>query len=152
MNKRRLKFGRSSAGFGLIELMITMVIVAILASIALPSFVEQLRKSRRGEAKAALTQIAAMQESYRTEMNRYTADLTQLGFPAAGWNQTENGYYQVSVLAPNAGCPIATCFQLTAQVVAGSAQEDDEWTFELWSDGRKRRIGDAAVWELDWKK
>ena len=139
-------------GFSLIELMITVVIAAILVSIALPNYIESVRKSRRGEAKTVLTQIASLQESFRTEQNRYTEDLTELGFPAAGWNVTENGYYQFSVLPAAAGCPIATCFQLQAEPVPGSAQEDDEWSYQLWSDGRKLRMGDAAVWELDWKK
>jgi Tfp pilus assembly protein PilE len=99
-----------------------------------------------------LTQIASLQESFRTEQNRYTEDLTELGFAAAGWNVTESGYYQFSVLPAAAGCPIATCFQLQSEPVPGSPQEDDEWSYQLWSDGRKLRMGDAAVWELDWKK
>ena len=56
------------------------------------------------------------------------------------------------VLAPTAACPIATCFQLEAQVVAGSAQAGDEWTYQLWSDGRKRRMGDGGAWIMDWRK
>jgi prepilin-type N-terminal cleavage/methylation domain-containing protein len=35
-------------GFSLIELMITVVIGAILVSIALPNYIESVRKSRRG--------------------------------------------------------------------------------------------------------
>ena len=143
------KAGQS--GFSLIELMITLLVLAIVMSIAIPSYKSQLEKSRRSEAKALLNEIAALQESFRTEQNRYTADLTELGYPAAGWNQSTNGYYRASVLAPTAACPIASCFQLEAQVVAGSAQEDDEWTYQLWSDGRKRR-SDGGAWITDWKK
>ena len=143
---------RSQGGFSLVELMITLVILAILMSIAIPSYQSQLEKSRRSEGKALLSEIAALQESFRTEQNRYTADLTELGYGAAGWNQSKNGYYRVSVLAPTAGCPIATCFQLEAQTVAGSVQEDDEWTYQLWSDGRQRRQGDSGTWYTDWDK
>lgn len=141
----------AQSGFSLIELMITLVILAIVLSIAIPSYQSQLEKSRRSEGKALLSEIAALQESFRTEQNRYTADLTELGYAAAGWNQSKNGYYRVSVLAPTAGCPIATCFQLEAQPAAGSAQADDEWTYQLWSDGRVRRIGDAGSWIMDWE-
>ena len=143
---------RSQGGFSLVELMITLVILAVLMSIAIPSYQSQLEKSRRSEGKALLSEIAALQESFRTEQNRYTADLTELGYAAAGWNQSKNGYYRVSVLAPTAGCPIATCFQLEAQTVAGSVQEDDEWTYQLWSDGRQRRQGDSGTWYTDWDK
>lgn len=42
-------------GFTLIELMITVAIVAILASVAYPSYQEQMRKLQRAEAKNALS-------------------------------------------------------------------------------------------------
>lgn len=152
-----LKGTRLAAGFTLMELMITMLIVAILMSVAVPSYLEQMRKGRRGEAKAILTQIANRQEQFRTEQNTYTTDLTNLGLPAAGWNATESGNYQARVIPPAAGCPIATCFQLEVQAVNGEDQWDDDWWYELWSDGRKRRRSCPAgscggAWILDWDK
>ncbi|HHZ88190.1 MAG TPA: prepilin-type N-terminal cleavage/methylation domain-containing protein, partial [Chromatiaceae bacterium] len=45
---------RTPKGFTLIELMVTIVIVAILASIAIPSYTGQIQKSRRAEATASL--------------------------------------------------------------------------------------------------
>lgn len=155
MIKSPRKFGSiaGARGFSLVELIVVVVIVSILASIAIPSYMDQLRKSRRGEGKAILTQIAVMQQQLRTEQNRYTTDLTQLGFPAAGWNTTETGIYQARVLAATGPCPIASCFQLEVQPVAGSRQEDDQWIYQLWSDGRKRRKeGPSGAWILDWKK
>jgi type IV pilus assembly protein PilE len=138
-------------GFSLIELMIVVIIVAILTAVALPSYFNQVQKSRRAEAKSALTQIATMQEQFRTEQNRYTSDLTDLGLAAAGWNDTENGYYEVSVLAPTGGCPIASCFALQVRPKAGSPQADDIWTYQLLSNGMKQRF-DGSTWTNDWKK
>jgi type IV pilus assembly protein PilE len=138
-------------GFTLIELMIVVVIVAILTAVGLPSYFAQVQKSRRSEAKAALTQLATMQQQFRTEQNRFTSDLTDLGLASAGWNDTENGYYEVSVVAATGGCPIAACFAIQVRPKSGSAQADDVWSYQLLSDGRKLR-SDGGAWIPDWKK
>ena len=46
-------------GFTLLELMITVAIVAILAAIALPNYTEHINKARRSEAQSALVELAA---------------------------------------------------------------------------------------------
>jgi type IV pilus assembly protein PilE len=138
-------------GFTLIELMIVVIIVAILTAVALPSYLSQIQKSRRAEAKAALTQISTMQQQFRTEQNRFTTDLTDLGLGVAGWNDTANGYYEVSVVAATGGCPIASCFALLVRPKSGSAQADDIWSYQLLSNGLKRRF-DGSTWTNDWQK
>ncbi|MCH8058598.1 MAG: prepilin-type N-terminal cleavage/methylation domain-containing protein [Proteobacteria bacterium] len=45
---------KKNAGFSLIELMIVIVIVAILVSLAYPSYIQYVRKSKRGEAQQLL--------------------------------------------------------------------------------------------------
>lgn len=55
-------------GFTLIELVIVVAMVAILAAIALPSYQESVRKSRRGQAKADLLELVQMLErAYSTD-------------------------------------------------------------------------------------
>jgi len=48
----------TSFGFTLIELMVTVAIVTILATIAVTSYTSQIQKSRRTEAKSALLDLA----------------------------------------------------------------------------------------------
>jgi len=67
-------------GFTLIELMIAVAVVAILVSIALPSYQTYIRKSRRPDAKTALLDLAAREERYYTLNNAYTNQLSNLGF------------------------------------------------------------------------
>ncbi len=58
-------------GFTLIELMITVAIVGILASIAVPAYQDSVRKSRRADAKGVLLGLANAMERYFTENNSY---------------------------------------------------------------------------------
>lgn len=62
---------KKAAGFTLIELMIVVAIVGILAAIAYPSYMDSVRKSRRADAKAALSNAAQALERYYTEKNSY---------------------------------------------------------------------------------
>ena len=65
-------------GFTLLELTIVVVIVAILVSIAYPSYVAQIRKSRRASAESHLMDIAARQQQYLFDSRSYAASLAVL--------------------------------------------------------------------------
>ncbi|PPT74717.1 pilus assembly protein PilE [Xanthomonas arboricola pv. populi] len=75
---------RSAQGFTLIELMIVVAVIAILAAVAYPSYQEQVRKARRGQAKADLVEYAQLAERFRTVNNTY------VGYTLpAGWSPRE---------------------------------------------------------------
>ena len=63
----------SNAGFTLIELMITVAIVGILASIAYPAYTSSILKGKRAEGRAAVTELMQQQERYMTQRNTYLA-------------------------------------------------------------------------------
>ena len=65
-------------GFTLIELMIVVVILGVIAAFAIPSYQDHLRKSKRSDARAALSDLAARQEQYFLDNKTYTDTLTDL--------------------------------------------------------------------------
>jgi type IV pilus assembly protein PilE len=100
---------RFQAGFTLIELMITVVVATILIAVAIPSYNNQMRKSRRTEAKSALLDLASRQERFYSTNTAYTNDAKNLGFDSTSKTLFQynvgNNYYQVSVCVGN---PIPT--------------------------------------------
>lgn len=62
---------QSSRGFTLLELMIAVAIVAILATVAYPSYAEYVAKSRRTTTVGLLQQAQQWMERFYTENYRY---------------------------------------------------------------------------------
>lgn len=102
-------------GFTIIELMIGLVIVAVLVSLALPSFRDTLRKSRRSDAMNSIMEIQMAQERYRVNNPAY-GDLTDLGKAAL----SPDGHYDLSVTVNT-----ATNYTIVASTVSGDDQEND---------------------------
>jgi prepilin-type N-terminal cleavage/methylation domain-containing protein len=132
------RYNRRSRGFTLIELMIVVAIIGILASVAIPSFINYQLTSKRAEAFANLNALAKAQKSYYAEFNTYVGVLSEpLGgtgippnalkrdsasingaFAAVGWLPEGDVFfdYDTSVPGPlGLGCVCAaSCFTATA--------------------------------------
>jgi type IV pilus assembly protein PilA len=80
---RTIRRLRDEPGFTLVELLIVMLVLALLAAIALPSFFGQRDKARDAEAKQTLTTAQLATETYALDNDgKYTgataAELTQI--------------------------------------------------------------------------
>jgi type IV pilus assembly protein PilE len=106
---------QGTKGFTLIELMIAILIIAILATIAYPSYVSFLLKSRRSDALATLAQDQIMLERCYAQNFSYSQPCNSLpAFPQI----SAQGFYSITLT--NLG---ATTYTLTATPI-GSQTED----------------------------
>lgn len=123
-------------GFTLIELMITVAILGIIASIALPSYFEHVKRTARTEAITALLDAANRQEQFFVDNRVYTSDLANLNVVSP----TEHGFYTLAVIVDND----AGTFEITATPVAGPVLQDDDCTsFTIDDAGLKTAKGNA---------
>ena len=103
---------RTDRGFSFLELMITVAVAAIIAAIAVPSYQEHTRKSRRAAATAALIDATSRQEQFFLDNKTYTTTIV-----AGGLNMTavtESGTYSLSVDNPSGACPLERCYLVRA--------------------------------------
>lgn len=136
-----------SQGFTLIELMIVVAVIGILAAIAVPSYQDSVRKGKRAEARAALTELLQQQERYLTQTNTYLAFSNSAGTTTPAAASTTFKVFSGDTLAKAAyllsaeACPsstIAECVRLTATPVAADPEAGN---LQLLSSGTKTCTG-----------
>lgn len=132
---------RRQKGFTLIELMVTVAIIAIIAAVAYPAFTKSAQKGRRADAKAALTQYSQALERCYTQYGVYTSSscsvITQL--KGSGY-QSGKGYYTVT--APSA---TSTTYSLKAAPNASGPQGSDSSCAPMTLDNQGNE-GPSGCW------
>lgn len=126
---------RLQSGMTLIELMIVVIIVAVLASIAVPSYRQYVLRTHRTEAKTALLNLAAAQEKHYLQNNTYAANSALSTAPPNGLgivSPTENGWYTIAITAAS-----NTAFSATATATGSQAADTQCATFTINQVGAK---------------
>jgi type IV pilus assembly protein PilE len=102
-------------GFTLIELVVVMLIVAVLAAIAIPSYQAYTRKANRSDATRAMTLDAQALERCYSQNFTYTTGCSVPAGPLA----SPQGYYTLTVVTT------ASTYTVTATASATGPQASD---------------------------
>lgn len=141
---------KSANGFTLIELMIVVAIVAILASIAYPSYTSSVIKGKRAEGRAALTELMQQQERYMTQNNSYcafsnsggtgtaTSGCTTVPFKTFSGENLASAAYYLSATTCNTTFTIEECVKVQAVPVKN---DPEAGTLQILSTGTKTCTG-----------
>lgn len=89
-----------TGGFTLLELMMTVAVVAILAAIAYPSYSQSIIKGRRADGSTALLNLANRMEQYYAQNNTYATATIASGVASTDVLSTAasaQGYYTLTI-------------------------------------------------------
>ena len=90
----KTSYGKTSygkkRGFSLIELMIVVAVVGLLAAVAYPSYLDQVRKGKRATAATSILECAAIMERRYTITSNYEDDV-------CGTVDADNEDYDITV-------------------------------------------------------
>ena len=108
---------KKNKGFTLIEVMVVVAIIGILASIAVPNFMNFICKTRQIEAKKNLSILRSCEEAYRAVNDTYGSDLNKIGFTFSGTSK----YTYMFITSVNSS-------EFTAHTKGVINGSDDIWT------------------------
>lgn len=142
--------GRSQHGFTMIELMITVAILGILSSIAIPVFQRHQLSAKSAEVKSNLSSLRVVEESHFSERGGYipaspepalipgsiATDFDTAGsdFAQLGWSPEGRVYFSYGV---------AVSTDLSGYTADGGADIDGDGLVQLW--GYTKPDGAGAV-------
>jgi type IV pilus assembly protein PilE len=134
--------------------MITVVIAAILVSIAIPAYTSQIRKSRRTEARSAVLDLASREERFLSTNNTYSNNPMALGYSTvatdtwASIGAIGSGYYTINVTVTAADLtktpPGLPGYSIIATTTGMQATDDQCASFSIDQTGKQTATGSGT--------
>jgi type IV pilus assembly protein PilE len=140
LTSKKVSLGQK--GFTLIELMITVAVIAILASIAIPNYSDYVRRGRAVEATSILANLKNRMEQYYQDNKTY-ADVGALIAPCSP-APSEAKYFTFACT----GVQDDAVFTITATPVAGQGM--DNFSFTIDQSNVKTSIFDGTTGATCW--
>ena len=128
---------RRCRGFKLVEFVAVLAIASTVGITAVSAYgpSKDSKQGRHAAARAALAEIAALQEQYFLNNKRYSEHLGSKGLGLES-DETPGGHYTLRVELPADACPKGFCYIITAK--ARDVETGDECsTLSLTSDGTR---------------
>ncbi len=127
-------------GFTLLELLIAVAVIGIIASVAYPSYIDNISRANRSEAQRELLRIASLQEQYFIDHREYTADMTKLGATSDPYI-TDSGFYSIDAAV------VGVTYTLTATTKGAQITNDSSCLTLSVTDTGKKTATSTSCWE-----
>lgn len=158
-------YRRSSRGFTLIEIMITVAIIGILAAVAMPSYTSYIARAKRADARTQLLQAAQFMQRFYAANDSYSTDRGSNSVLGSGVGMPDNlrkspsdgtALYQLNTSITTSGNYTATvsasAYTLTMAPISGRNMASDPCgMFTLTSSGVRGVTGATKSRDECWK-
>lgn len=131
---------RTSSGFTLIELMVTLAIIAILASIAVPSYRDYVTRGRIPDATGNLA-------TKRVQMEQYFQDnRTYVNAPAGATDQNTSNFFNFTTVDPSTNTETRTATAYTLFAVGKNTMTGFTYTVNQANARTTTITGFSSAW------
>ena len=131
-------------GFTLIELLLVTLVIAILASYAIPSYREYVVRGCRTDAMVALEEVANEQAQFYFDFNQYASTISSLPVPTT----SPDGHYTVSTTT--IGGDINTYRITAAQSGASTCLPDNDIQYRITHTSERLHKEHGGSWQAGW--
>lgn len=126
----KLFAAKAARGFSLIELMVTVAVVAALVAAATPLYRKHAQHLRHLDGRAKLLEVMDLEHRYYARELRYADEFEELGLDGESASSSARGHYRLSAAACEAD--LGVCVRLTA-----TPERDTDAVLTLDSRGRR---------------